>query len=35
MTGAMSVGQISSRGSRFGAEFGHLTGIRVWLKAAR
>src|SRR5437763_15831275 len=34
-TGALSVGQISSRGSRLGAAFGHLTGIRVWLKAAR
>src|SRR5438477_6110183 len=28
MTGARSVGQMSSRGSRFGAAFGHLTGIR-------
>src|SRR5207248_4725961 len=35
ITGALSVGQMSSRGSRFGAAFGHLTGIRVWLKAAR
>src|SRR5436190_9245200 len=33
--GALSVGQMSSRGSRFGAAFGHLTGIRVRLKAAR
>jgi hypothetical protein len=35
MTGAQSVGQMSSRGSRFGANAGHRTGIRVWLKAAR
>src|SRR5947207_4384937 len=35
ITGALSVGQMSSRGSKFGAAFGHLTGIRVWLKAAR
>src|SRR5205814_4291051 len=35
ITGALSVGQMFSRGSRFGAAFGHLTGIRVWLKAAR
>ena len=35
MTGALSVGQMSSRGSRFGAEVGHLTGMRVWLNAAR
>src|SRR5437762_1772203 len=35
ITGALSVGQMSSRGSRFGAAFGHLTGIRVRLKAAR
>src|ERR671927_1182886 len=34
MTGALSVGQMSSRGSKLGAAFGHLTGIRVWLKAA-
>src|SRR6266567_5443774 len=32
ITGALSVGQMSSRGSRFGAAFGHLTGIRVRLK---
>src|ERR1700751_977745 len=35
MTGALSVGQILSRGCRFGAAFDHLTGTRVWLKAAR
>src|SRR6266550_3655149 len=35
ITGALSVGQISSRDSRFGAAFGHLTGMRVWLNAAR
>src|SRR5205823_1625427 len=35
ITGALSVGQMSSRGSRFGAALGHLTGRRVWLKAAR
>jgi hypothetical protein len=35
MSGAVSVGQMSSRGSRFGAAFGHLTGMRVWLKARR
>ena len=29
MTGARSVGQMSSRGSRFGAAFGHFTGMRV------
>jgi hypothetical protein len=34
-TGALSVGQISSRGSRFGAAAGHRTGMRVWLNAAR
>src|SRR5690242_10490280 len=34
-TGALSVGQISSRGSKLGAAFGHRTRIRVWLKAAR
>src|SRR5205823_7391978 len=34
ITGALSVGQMSSRGSRFGAAFGHLTGMRVWLNAA-
>ena len=35
MTGARSVGQMSSRGSRFGAAFGHRTGMRVSLKAAK
>src|SRR5256885_15402702 len=35
ITGALSVGPISSRGSRFGAAFGHRTEMRVWLKAAR
>src|SRR5438067_13793612 len=34
ITGALSVGQLSSRGSRLGAAFGHLTGIRVRLNAA-
>ena len=34
-TGAGSVGQMSSRGSRFGAADGHLTGMRVSLNAAR
>src|SRR5438477_12457425 len=34
ITGALSVGQMSSRGSRLGAAFGHLTGMRVWLNAA-
>src|SRR6202040_2055528 len=29
MTGARSVGQMSSRGSRFGAALGHFTGMRV------
>src|SRR5882757_4395853 len=29
MTGARLVGQMSSRGSRFGAAFGHFTGMRV------
>ena len=33
ITGALSVGQMSSRGSRLGAAFGHLTGMRFWLKA--
>src|SRR6059058_3529001 len=33
ITGALSVGQMSSRGSRFGAALGHLTGMRVWLNA--
>jgi len=27
MTGAQSVGQMSSRGTRLGAAFGHFTGI--------
>src|SRR5438270_11513565 len=35
ITGALSVGQMSSRGSRLDGAFGHLTGMRVWLKAAR
>src|SRR6266853_2079896 len=35
ITGTLSVGQMSSRGSRFGAALGHLTGMRFWLKAAR
>jgi hypothetical protein len=35
MTGARSVGQMSSRGSKFGATFGHFTGMRISLKAAR
>src|SRR5436190_4853997 len=35
IAGALSVGQMFSRGSRFGAALGHLTGMRVWLKAAR
>src|SRR5438270_10424636 len=35
MTGARSVGQMSSRGSRFGAAFGHFTGMRISLNAAR
>src|SRR5437868_1304166 len=34
-TGASSVGQMSSRGSRFGAAVGNTTGARIWLKAAR
>jgi hypothetical protein len=34
-TGAVSVGQMSSRGSRFGAAVGKTTGARIWLKAAR
>src|SRR3954454_22548654 len=34
MTGAGSVGQMSSRGSKLGAALGHFTGMRVWLKAA-
>src|SRR5438067_8341512 len=29
MTGARSVGQMSSRGSRFGAAFGHFIGMRL------
>jgi hypothetical protein len=32
---AWSVGQISSCGLKFGAEFGHVTGKRVWLNVAR
>src|SRR5579871_2463748 len=35
MTGAGSVGQMSSRGSRLGAAAGHFTRMRVWLKAVR
>src|SRR5947207_182541 len=34
-TGAVSVGHMSSRGSRLGAAFGNTTGARIWLKAAR
>src|SRR3979409_2536698 len=30
-TGALSVGQISSRGSRFGVAGGQFTGVRIWL----
>jgi hypothetical protein len=35
ITGARSVGQMSSRGWRFGIASGHVTGMRVWEKAAR
>src|SRR5207247_1521229 len=34
-TGAVSVGQISSRGSRLGADVGNTTGARIWLNASR
>src|SRR5215204_6550671 len=34
-TGAVSVGQISSRGSRLGAAVGNTTGARIWLNACR
>ena len=34
-TGAVSVGQMSSRGSRFGAAWGNRTGMRVSLNASR
>ncbi len=33
MMGARSVGQMSSRGSRFGTAAGNLIGIRSWLNA--
>jgi len=35
ITGALSVGQMSSRGWRFGIASGHFTGMRVWENAAR
>ena len=35
ITGAVSVGQMSLGGSRFGAAFGQRTGMRIWLNAAR
>jgi hypothetical protein len=34
-TDAGSVGQVSSRGSRFWAAVGKTTGARIWLNAAR
>src|SRR5690349_14757927 len=34
-TGAVSVGQISSRDSRLGAAVGNTTGARIWLNASR
>jgi hypothetical protein len=34
-TGGVSVGQISSRGSRLGTAVGNTTGARIWLNAAR
>ena len=34
-TGAVSVGQMSSRGSRLGAAFGNTTGTRIWLNARK
>jgi hypothetical protein len=35
ITGARSVGQMSSRGSMFGGALGNLTDARIWLKALR